>query len=285
MLTYRIRSSDAGLTCLQYLRLILPAAPQSYLKQLLRKGKVRADGKPVSPDTPLEAESILTLPQSNRLQELAAAAVPMLVDILHEEDLLLVVDKPSGLAVHRSKGHEDDNLLERVRRRSKALGQEFQIAPVHRLDAETSGPVLFGKGHQAISSLGKMFMAGGIEKSYLALVRGDLPDKGRLETPVPAKGTWKDAATSFHVRRRLGAYLLVELLLESGRTHQIRRQMADRGLPLVGDRRYGGLAVCGFQRLFLHCNRLSFRNPFSGEQIAVESALPPPLSELLDTLG
>lgn len=284
MLEYRIRNSDAGLTCLQYLSLRIPAAPPAYLRQLLRKGKIRVDGESAAADAPLEAGTVLALPQSARLQELAAEAAPMLIDILYEDDLMLVVDKPSGLAVHRSKGHERDNLLERVRRRGQALGQNFQIAPVHRLDAETSGPVLFGKGRQAVSALGKMFMAGGVEKSYLALVKGDLPDRGRLETPVPAKGRLKDAATRYRVRRRLGRYLLLELHLESGRTHQIRRQLADRGLPPAGDRRYRGPAVDGLQRLFLHCERLGFRSPFSGKPFVVESPLPPQLADTLHAL-
>jgi len=227
---------------------------------------------------------IVELARSLLLLTLAAEAEPMLVDVLHEYYLLIVVDKPAGLAVHRSKGHESDNLLERVERRSKARGENFQIAPIHRLDAETSGPVLLGKGHQAISSLGKTFMTGEIEKSYLGLVRGDLPDGGRLETSVPAKGTWKQASTRFHVRERLGPYLVVELFLESGRTHQIRRQLADRKMPLAGDRRYRGPNVPGLQRLFLHCRRLGFRNPFSGERLAVESPLPASLSDVLPGL-
>lgn len=284
MLTHRIRNSDSGLTCLQYLRLLIPAAPRSYLHQLIRKGRISVDGSAVSPDSRLEGGMVLELPRSERLLKLAAEAESMLVDILHEDDLLIVVDKPAGLAVHRSRGHETDNLLERVERRSKALGEHFQIAPIHRLDAETSGPVLLGKGHQAISSLGKTFMTGEIEKSYLALVRGDLPDEGRLETSVPAKGTWKEASTRFHVRERLNRYLVVELFLESGRTHQIRRQLADRKMPLAGDRRYRGPNVPGLQRLFLHCQRLGFRNPFSGEQLVVESPLPASLSDVLTAL-
>lgn len=281
---FKITPFYAGMPPLAFLQLLVPAAPTSYIKQLVRKGKLLLDGRPLSNCTPLTDGALLRLPKSARLNELRAASPPLLLDCLHESSYLLIVDKPSGLAVHRGKGHEQDNLLERLQRRSKARNENFSLAPIHRLDAETSGPVLFGKGHQAISALGKLFMTAEVEKRYWAVVRGDLPEQGRFESPVPAKGGWKDATTRFRICKRFPPFLLLDLELASGRTHQIRRQLADRGLPLVGDRRYRGPALPGVQRLFLHCHRLAFRDPFTGDRIIIDSPLPEALATPLARL-
>jgi RluA family pseudouridine synthase len=275
---------DAGLTVLELLQRRLPGIPTAYLRQLLRGGKIRAAGQALAAGSRLPAGGRLTLPDSRRLAELRQAA-GRTVEILAETPGLLVAFKPAGLAVHRGVGHEQDNLTERVQALMRQRHEPFRIAPIHRLDVETSGPVIFGKGARAIAGLGKQFMELRVEKVYLALVAGAMPASGLLTTPVPAKEKLKESTTAFRTLAAAGGYSLLELQLQTGRTHQIRRQLADAGHPLAGDRRYRGPAPRGLNRLFLHCARLALHDPFDNTPVNIVSDLPAELIASLAALG
>jgi len=281
----RVSEAEAGLTVGEFLQRRIPAAPASYLHQLLKKGKVIGPQGALRETQTLTAGAIVHLPASARLDELRAQVVTPVAEVrvLFESRELLIVDKPAGVAIHASVGHEQDNLTARVAARSAARGEKFRIAPVHRLDLETSGPVLFGKGKQACAAFGRLFIQQQVEKVYLALALGRLPGSGSLHTPVPAKGKEKEAHTDFIARLRGDGATLVELRLHSGRQHQIRRQLADLGHPLYGDRRYNGPCPIELPRLFLHCSRLVFQDPFSGANQIVEVSLPDDLKRFLTT--
>jgi len=282
---WNLTDKEDGLTALEVLRGRIPAAPDSYLRQLLRRGKVRREGLSLDEGAALRTGERIPLPASRRLEELLASPPAGGVEILFESRELLVAFKTAGLATHRGKGHEEDNLLDRVRDLMKKRRAPFMVAPVHRLDAGTSGPVLFGKGRRAAGLLGKLFMEDLVEKIYLGLAVGELTGGGLLTSPVPAKGKEKEARTGFSVLSSGGGFSLLELHLQSGRTHQIRRQLADAGHPLTGDRRYGGPFPPGLDRLFLHCRRLALQDPFTGEPLIVESPLPENLASVLHSLG
>ena len=247
----------------------------------MRKGKARRQGIPLEAEAAVRSGDLIHLPDSERL--LAFLSAPDRVEILFESREILVANKPAGLAVHRSMGHED-NLTERLQALVRQRGEVYRVAPAHRLDAETSGPVLFGKGQKALAALGRKFMAGQVEKVYLALAAGHLEGSGRLSSPVPAKGKLKPAITDYSCRENRGGFSLLELSLQSGRTHQIRRQLADAGHPLAGDRRYRGPALPVLQRLFLHCCRLALDSPFDGSRLEVDCPLPGELSAVLSSL-
>lgn len=184
--------------------------------------------------------------------------------------------------MHSSSGHEDDNLTSRVQNYLK--GKRFQVAPIHRLDVGTSGPVLFGKGKKACAALGALFMRHDVEKVYVALVSGALQGKGILAHPLTTKGKVKDCFTTFTALKRSADLSLVELTLLTGRQHQIRRQLALEGHPVVGDRRYGGMEVQGLAYPFLHCCSIAFADPFSGAPLKIESELPPNLQDVVSAL-
>jgi len=279
-----VNEAEAGLTVLEFLQQRLPGAPTAYLRQLLRSGKVREAGQALAADSRLPTGGRLTLPDSRRLAELRQAAGKA-VEILAETPNLLVAYKPAGLAVHRGVGHEQDNLTERVQALMRQRHERFRIAPIHRLDVETSGPVIFGKGARAIAELGKQFMEQRVEKVYLALVAGKMPASGLLTTPVPAKEKLKESTTAFRTLAAAGGCSLLELQLQTGRTHQIRRQLADAGHPLAGDRRYRGPAPRGLNRLFLHCSRLALHDPFDHTPVNIACDLPAELTALLAALG
>lgn len=262
----------------------IPQAPEAYLRQLLRKGRVRRAGIPVNEDTHLFSGDRISLPDSARLRALYATAPPPALTILLETERLLAIDKPAGLAVHSSLGHEEDNLTARVQCLLRERGCRFQVAPLHRLDLETSGPVLFGKGHAAIARFGGAFMVGEVEKNYLGLVSGSLPAEGWLESAVPAKGKLKAARTRFTVLATATNLTLLNLQPETGRQHQLRRQLADLGHPLAGDIRYGGSRLPGLTRLFLHCRRIALTDPFDGQLRAATAPLPDELVQFLHHL-
>lgn len=280
-----ILPKESALPPLEVLQRRFPAAPRSYLRGLLHRGKVRRGHAPLMPHDPLTPGDILHLPESRRLRELQRVSAAEEVTILFESREILAVEKPSGLAVHRGVGHEEDNLVRRVERLMARRGEPFRCAPAHRLDAGTSGAVLMGKGRRATAELGKAFMAGEVAKTYLALAAGPLDGEGALRGAIPAKGKMKEAQTLYRALSRTGELTLLQVNLISGRTHQIRRHLADNGHPLAGDRRYGGPALPGLERLFLHCRRLALKSPFDGSEVLIDSPLPPELGAVLQAVG
>jgi RluA family pseudouridine synthase len=276
--------NDRGLLALALLQRRAPTAPLAYLRQLIRSGKAMRNGAPLEETATIGCGDRITLPDSRRLQLLLAESA-LFPTILLEGPEFLVVDKPPGLAVHRGAGHDHDNLSSRVQTMMRQQGFSFMIAPVHRLDVDTSGPLLFAKGKKAAAVLGGLFMAGEVEKTYLALVMGELAGAGTLTRPVPAKGKLREASTSYEVLYSSAACSLLKVQLHSGRQHQIRRHLADLGHPVVGDRRYGGTPLAGLGRLFLHCRRLALPNPFAPGPLVVNSPLPIDLQTALANLG
>jgi RluA family pseudouridine synthase len=278
-----VSTEEAELTVQQFLQQHIPAAPAGYLRQLFKKGKISSANKTIAADDCLSAGEKISLPNSQRIQEFLFApqvSLPKL-DILYESREILIVDKPAGLAIHKGKGHERDNLTDRVTAFLTNRGDKFQVAPVQRLDLETSGPVLFGKGKKSCAELGKLFMQGEVSKIYLALVTGKMLGRGDLLSDIPAKGKLKTARTSYQALVSSETASLLEIQLHTGRQHQIRRQLADAGHPLYGDRRYHGLCPRKLSRLFLHCRRLVFSDPFSRQHIDINSPLPDDLKRFL----
>ena len=278
-----VSAEDAGLTAESFLQKSIPAAPVGYLRQLFKKGKVKSGDGNVAASDCLAIGTKISVPASARIQELMSAprsSRPKL-DILYESREILIVNKPAGLAIHSSKGHERDNLTSRVAECLSDRGDKYQVAPVQRLDLETSGPVLFGKGKKSCSELGKLFIQGDVVKTYLALVDGKLMGRGDLQSEIPAKGKLKTARTSYQALVSHDHASLLELQLHTGRQHQIRRQLADVGHPLYGDRRYKGPCPRKLPRLFLHCRSLALTDPFSHQSIEVNCPLPKDLNRFL----
>ncbi|PLX98621.1 MAG: hypothetical protein C0623_11460 [Desulfuromonas sp.] len=284
MIEKKVKNNEANSTLLTYLQQQIAHAPVSYLRQLIRTGKINLNGSRSTPEQLLVAGDCITLPQSQRLLDLIERSVQPLT-ILYESEEVLIVHKPAGLATHSSQGHEHDNLVSQVVSRTKMKGQKFKIAAIHRLDVPTSGPVIFGKGQQAIATLGRLMQENGIKKKYLALVKSGLPQGGLFSGGIASKGKIKYAETRFRILDTLSGFDLLELELRTGRQHQIRKHLADRGYPIAGDNRYSGPATGNMERLFLHCHYIELTNPFSGEQMTLYDPLPPALLETLQTLG
>ncbi len=279
MMEWIVSAADSG-PALTFLARKLPTAPTGYLRQLLRKGNALRNLEPLTETDELQPDDRVSLKATARLRELLTAATGS-VSVLYESREILIVEKPAGLATHRGKGHETDHLQGRIEKLMTSRKGRFSVAPVHRLDLETSGPVLFGKGRRAASRLGQLFMAGEVQKYYLALAAGEVSGNGRLTSTLLCKGKPKEAVTTYRTLAGHRELSLLELELHSGRTHQIRRQLAELGHPLIGDRRYGGPLAPELRRMFLHCRRLSLTNPFDGTPIVADSPLPEELIAFL----
>ncbi len=283
---YKINDASAGMEAREFLQRKISVAPAAYLNQLFKKGKVLRATHSLKADDLLQTGDLLSLPESARLLELIALSgqQPEPPVILYENSMLLIADKPAGLAVHSSQGHETVNLTNLLQQQIDKTDKKYRISPVQRLDLETSGACLFGKGRKALGELGKLLMDRELKKTYLALVSGEYSGPQELTTKVHAKGKMKEASCLVRTLTSNNSASLLQIELLSGRQHQIRQQLFQQGCPLFGDRRYHGPCPPEFQRVFLHCYKLSFHSPFGGDPIEVCSRLPEDLSAFLESL-
>ena len=281
---WQINRREADLALIDALALRVPAAPRALLRQLCKKQRVAVNSCSAAAERVVHTGDTISVRNSLRWGECLEQSHLQPGQILYEDVQCMVVDKPAGLAVHHALGH-GDNLLQRIGDFLRLRGETFRVAPIHRLDIGTSGAVLIGKGRAAASQLGKMIMAGQATKLYLAMVAGDISLPGELTSRVPAKGSRKDALTRFRPVAVAGSHTLLELELVTGRRHQIRRQLAEAGWPILGDTRYGGVTMPGLHRIFLHCHQLTFQQPATGANVLIDSPLPAELQELMQALG
>jgi 23S rRNA-/tRNA-specific pseudouridylate synthase len=284
MWQWKVTEFEGERLLLDALGLRLPAAPRAFLHQIVRKGRVRCGGQPLAADSTVTSGMLLTLLPSTRLAELVELCGIPPQAVCYEDQQALAIYKPAGLAVHQAVGH-DDNLTSRVTRFLALRHAPYRAAPVHRLDIGTSGPVLFGKGRQATGQYGRLLMAGQLAKGYLALVSGTVPDQGELTTPVPEGEVLRPSLTRYRRLAMAGSICLLELDLVTGRPHQARRQLADAGWPIVGDRRYGGTPWPGLDHPFLHCHGLRFPLLETAIAMQVNCPLPPLLAGILAAAG
>ena len=237
----------------------------------------------------------ITLPPSD--ESPSPEAMPL--TIVYEDNDLLVVDKPAGLAVHPAPGHPSHTLINAILSHVPRLPETDDLrrpGVVHRLDKDASGLMVVAKDRDAYLNLTSQFKARSVVKAYLVLVKGHLtPDDGVIEAPigrdprhrkrmaVVAQGEGREARTNYHVLRHIGDCALLEVRPETGRTHQIRVHLSAIGYPVFGDRVYGARSE-KLPRLFLHACRLGFELPATGEYKEFTSNLPPDLERMLDEL-
>jgi 23S rRNA pseudouridine955/2504/2580 synthase len=301
-----VGEGGAGQRLDNFLGRILVDVPRSHLFRVIRKGEVRVNGKRAKPEARLQASDIVRVPPVR----VGAAAPPRRAPpamvagltgaIVYEDPRLLVIDKPSGVAVHGGSG-VSFGVIEALR----AARPDEELELVHRIDRDTSGVLLVARKPAALRTLHALLREGRVEKRYLALVKGKWElGKKRIDVPlrtdirvggertVKADASGKEAASVFKPVQFFGKRAtLVEVSLETGRTHQIRVHAAHAGHPLAGDEKYGEpefnekMRQFGLTRMFLHAHHVSFVWPESGAEFSVNTPLPPELAALLDTLA
>jgi 23S rRNA pseudouridine1911/1915/1917 synthase len=211
---------------------------------------------------------------------------PMDLRIAYEDEHLVVVDKPAGLVVHPAPGHATGTLVHGLLAHDVAGGDEDRPGIVHRLDRDTSGLMVVARSEEAYRRLQELVRRRELERHYLALVVGRPRSRsGRIEAPIgrdrrePMRhsldtDTPRDAVTHFELLELFPRHALLDVRLETGRTHQIRVHLGAIDLPVAGDPVYGRPHELGLERQFLHAARLAFEHPFTGARVDVESPLP-----------
>jgi 23S rRNA pseudouridine1911/1915/1917 synthase len=266
---------------------------RSLAERLLREGAVTVDGVMRPKSHRLERGSVVEVVLPVAAGGLEPEAVT--VRLVHEDDHVVVVDKPAGMTVHPGAGASSGTLAAQL----LALGASGGDDPerpgiVHRLDRDTSGLLVAVRSQEAFTALQRAIRDREVERRYLALVRGRPRSRsGRIDAAIgrdrrdPTRRSLdtdepRDAVTWFETRELLADHALIDVRLETGRTHQIRVHLAAIDLPVAGDPTYGIRGDLGLARQFLHAYRLRFAHPVTGVELDVESPLPEDLSAALD---
>jgi 23S rRNA pseudouridine955/2504/2580 synthase len=273
----------------------LKGVPKSHVYRVLRSGEVRVNSGRVKPEYRLQAGDRVRVPPIRVSEKKPVSVRPIELPIVHEDAALLVVDKPSGLAVHGGSG-VSFGVIEALR---AARPQAKVLELAHRLDRDTSGLLIVAKKRGALVELHRMLREGEVEKVYLAVAKGKVESR-TLREPlhkyVTAKGERRvsvkeggmAAETRVRALKTSATLSFLEIRLLTGRTHQIRVHLAHAGHPVIGDDKYGDfelnrrLEKQGVRRLFLHASRLAFSHPVSGERIELRSSLPAEMKNFTD---
>jgi 23S rRNA pseudouridine955/2504/2580 synthase len=295
--TERIDDSAAEQRIDNYLLRLCKGVPKSHVYRILRSGEVRVNSRRVGAEYRLQAGDAVRIPpmrvaERDEKRPAPAAEFP----ILWEDEALLAIDKPAGVAVHGGSG-VSFGAIEQLRQ-ARPAARFLEL--VHRLDRDTSGVLLLAKKRSALVAMHELLRNGGVDKRYLALVKGHWT-RGRLkvdlalekhlnadgERRVSVNREGQHAVTLFALRKAWDDFSLLEATLKTGRTHQIRVHLSHLGFPICGDDKYGDfplnrkLAKQGLKRMFLHAARLAFRHPLTAAQITIDSALPPALDRFI----
>lgn len=312
MIEFRIDDDHAGVRLDKFLRKKLAQMPVSHLFKMIRTKKVRVNGKRAQPEQPLATGDVLSIwgdeqkllgtTRAERLPPPPPEVDPDELVILMEDDWMMAVNKPSGMAVHTGSGITGGTLVDYVRAYlgDRATRNDFSASPAHRLDRETSGVILVAKRRPAMVHFTDVFTNHKSRKRYLALIKGKLAQtSGVIDIPLAEhqqtgeskarRGiNMQEALTRWTLIRQTSDAALVSCTIETGRTHQIRRHFASIGHPVAGDRKYGDFAYnrdvrtrWGLKRLFLHAERIEFPHPEDGRKVRLEAALPPELTDVL----
>ncbi|WP_430300401.1 RluA family pseudouridine synthase [Ramlibacter paludis] len=299
-----IGEESAGQRLDNFLIRVLKGVPKTHVYRIIRSGEVRVNKGRAGADTRVEIGDVVRVPPV-RLSEKAAEklekpAPAREFPVIYEDEHLLAIDKPAGVAVHGGSG-VSFGVIEQLRQARPAA--KF-LELVHRLDRETSGILLVAKKRSALTRLQDQFRDRETGKTYLALVEGAWPgNKKVIDLPLHkylladgerrVKVVAKDdpdgmrSVTLVKVQQGLPGFSLLEVTIKTGRTHQIRVHLASQGHPIAGDDKYGdfernkALQKQGLKRMFLHAWRLQFDHPASGERVALQAPLPPELQKFV----
>jgi 23S rRNA pseudouridine1911/1915/1917 synthase len=273
--------------------LAAPLGSRARAQTLIDSQRVRVDGR-LRPKSHLLADGEVIEVQPGDGPEALPELPQAPFRIAYEDDHLLVVDKPAGVVVHPARGHWTGTLAQALAGRGAGGDEPWRAGIVHRLDRDTSGLLVVAKSDPVHRALKSLLAGRGIRREYLALVEGRPPARsGTIDAPIGRHRRERtlmsidaedprEARTHFELELALPSTSLLRVVLDTGRTHQIRVHMAAIGHPVCGDRQYGTPGMYGLERQFLHAARLAFEHPITGEALDVRSALPEDLETALE---
>ena len=273
---------------------LLPDESRSRLARLIEEGHVLVDGRQAQASLKVKSGEHVDVVLAPRPTDAAHRAEAIDLAVVHEDEHLLVIDKPAGLVVHPGSGNWSGTMLNALLHHAKGAGELPRAGIVHRLDKDTSGLLVVAKTEAAQASLVRQLQARTVKRTYLALARGTVAEGGTIDAPIgrhPVQRTrmavvasGKPAVTHYRVKRRFAAHTLLECTLETGRTHQIRVHLASIGHPIEGDAVYAGKARGAFRRQALHAWKLAFEHPATGKALRFEAPLPGDFKALLEVV-
>ena len=318
---FQVADEHSGKRLDQFLASHLPDLSRARVQELIALQKVLVDGKPAKPSRRLRGGETIEILAPAPRPPLRATAEEIPLDIVYQDDDLAVVNKPAGMMVHAGAGSTEDarnrgTLVNALLHRFGALsgvGGELRPGIVHRLDRNTSGLIVVAKHDRAHRKLGEQFARREVHKIYIALVHGRLQqDQGTIQSAISRdrlrrtrmttrRAGGREAVSHYQVRERIDSpyckFTLLEVKIETGRTHQIRVHLSSLGHPVVGDTLYGApreiqprertkqaLPGLALPRNFLHAAAIEFKQPLTGKQLTLERPLPPELEDFLRVL-
>jgi 23S rRNA pseudouridine1911/1915/1917 synthase len=269
-----------------------PLGSRARAQALIDAGRVRVDGQDRRKRHIVSAGEVVTV-AAGETGSPPVDAAPALFDIAYEDEYLLIVDKPAGVVVHPARGHWTGTLAQALAGRTAGGEEPWRAGIVHRLDRDTSGLLVIAKREDVHRALKALLSSRELSREYLALVTGRPPARtGTIDAPIGRDrrdrvlmsidtDEPREARTHFEIERLLPRSTLLRVILDTGRTHQIRVHMAVIGHPVCGDPQYGTPGDYGLQRQFLHAARLAFAHPVTGAPVDVSSPLPADLTAAL----
>lgn len=306
-LTAEVPFEMAGMRLDQVLAELFTDYSRSKLQTWVKAGRVQVNGLALKPKDKLDGGELITLDAEAEVVITAEPeAIPL--EIVFEDESLLIVNKPAGLVVHPAVGNWNGTLLNALLNHDPSLETLPRAGIVHRIDKETSGLLMIAKTLQAHNSLTEQLQDRDITREYLAITRGRMTAGGTIDEPIGRHPTdrkryavrenGKHAVTHYRVAQRFTRHTLVQVKLETGRTHQIRVHMAHIRFPLLGDQVYGGRfqmppdcseklekELRSFKRQALHAAKLGLVHPVTGDYLEWEQALPEDMTRLLEALA
>ena len=317
-----VPAQAAGSRLDQWLTTQLPDVSRVRIQQLIEQNKIRLNGHVPKPSVRLKGGEEIVITGEVELPPLKAFAEDIPLDVIYEDESIAVINKPAGMSVHAGSGKDQagnrgtlvNALLHRFNRLSQ-IGGELRPGIVHRLDKETSGLVIVAKSDKAHRKLAEQFSRREVKKIYFALVHGWMKtSKGTINAAIsrdsirrtrmttrggPSHGA-REAVTHWQVTKQMegayGKFSLLEVRIETGRTHQIRVHLSSIGHPIVGDTLYGapgkllsyggtGSKQASLERNFLHASAIQFDHPISNRQLSFQQPLPAELRDFLREIG
>lgn len=296
---YKINSELSGIRLDKAIAIKETDLSRVGIQRLLDEEKILVNGKKAKPAYKTQIDDEITIFKEQPKEiKLEAEEIPL--DIIYEDKDILVVNKQKGLVVHPGNGNPNGTLVNAIMAHCKdslsGIGGEIRPGIVHRIDKDTSGLLIIAKNDKAHINMSEQIKNHEVKKTYIALVRGcmkenkatiDMPiarsDKDRTKMAVSKRG--KRAVTHIAVMERFEQFTLLEVVIETGRTHQIRVHLAQIGYPIVGDFVYSnGKNPFGVEGQMLHSSRLEFKHPITGQEMKLEAPLPEYFEEILQKL-
>ncbi|MDH5217505.1 MAG: 23S rRNA pseudouridine(1911/1915/1917) synthase RluD [Gammaproteobacteria bacterium] len=306
----RVTGEEYGMRLDQFVSKHRPEYSRSRIQQWIKDGLVRLNGQPARAKDKLKGGELVELDIQKALDLIEAEdwspqEIPL--DIVFEDEHILLVNKQAGLVVHPGSGNPDRTMVNALIHHDASLAKVPRAGIIHRLDKDTTGLLVVAKTLEAHTRLVEALQDRDFDREYRALVWGELTAGGKINQPIgrhPTQRTrqavvnnGKPAVTHYRVEERFRAHTLLKVMLETGRTHQIRVHLAHLKLPIVGDPVYGGrlrippaaseelmAALRGFKRQALHAARLGLEHPITGEAMSWEVSMPDDMLNLLAVL-